>query len=487
MAGGSRRRLAVALLLAASGGAFAYSPCEDAAAAGRSAANPLKSESGPATLVCNAELATVTDDSAVVTWVTNRSAPSKLDCWSLAGSSCEAEGAAGLYHAVELTALAPGTIYFYRIAGDAPAPPTAQSPGVFRTLDRPGDYLFSFASLNDMHVGETVSGQATAVAGNPIPPSFEQANPPYWRIMSEGAVAAIRQRGVAFTIVKGDLTSDGGKERSGSPGNQFDAAEQILAALGAGEVFPVRGNHDKSLALFLSKLFSPLTSGATLASTNDRSTDLDPHYDFSFDWTAGGEAFHFVALDTWDNDMPLPPPSPLQPPNAVGGGRLTADQLDWLDRDLAANAAKRTFVSMHHPSSELASLTAVPPVIFAVRQPDSALFLQRIAAHANVVAVLSGHTHRNWITESALAPGVPFAETAAAKEYPGGYALYKVFTGGYVQAFYKCTTPGCLAWSEQTRGEYLNLYPLYASQTGARNGCFGYDFATRRITTPELR
>ena len=41
--------------------------------------------------------------------------------------------------------------------------------------------------------------------------------------------------------------------------------------------------------------------------------------------------------------------------------------------------------------------------------------------------------------------------------------------------------------SEKTRGEYFNLYPLYTSMTGARNGCFSYEFATRKLTTPEIQ
>jgi Icc protein len=454
--------------------AMAYSPCEDATLGGLELAKPLKSESAALTLVCNAELATVSDDSAVVTWVTNKTAPSTVECWGLDGSDCSASSDPGIYHAVEIRGLAPGTIYYYRIATDAlPALPTLQSPGIFRTFDRPGDYLYSFASLNDMHVGETVSGEATEIGGNPVPPSFRQADPPYWKVMNEGAVAGIQSRGATFTIVKGDLTSNG---------TQTAEAKALLDPLS--NVFAIRGNHDKSLPAFLAGVYDP-RGNPSITSVNDHSTEADPHLDFSFAAPAGGGELFFVALDSWDNDMPLPPSAPLQPPGAVGGGRFTADQLAWLDQELARG--KRTFVFLHHPVSEIASVTAVPPVIFTVRQPDAVLFLQKIAAHPNVVGVLSGHTHRNWITPSLLAPGVPFVETAASKEYPGGYTIYKVFTGGYIQTFYKCTTADCLAWSEQTRGEYFDLYPLYTSMTGARNGCFSYEFATRKLATPEIQ
>ena len=469
-----RAAFLTALVLTTARAAHGYSPCEDATLGAVELANPLRSESAPTTLVCNAELASVADDSAVVTWVTNKTAPSNVECWGLDGSDCSASSDPGINHAVEIAGLAPGTIYYYRIATDAlPALPTLQSPGIFRTLDRPGEYLYSFASLNDMHVGETVSGQLTSVGGNPVPPSFAQADPPYWKVMNEGAVAGIQSRGVAFTIVKGDVTSDG---------TQTAAAASMLSPLS--NVFAIRGNHDKSLPAFLAGVYDP-RGNPSITSVNDHSTEADPHLDFSFAAPAGGGELFFVALDSWDNDMPLPPSAPLQPPGAVGGGRFTADQLAWLDQELGRG--KHTFVYLHHPVSEIASVTAVPPVIFTVRQPDAALFLQKIAAHPNVVGVLSGHTHRNWITPSLLAPGVPFVETAASKEYPGGYTIYKVFTGGYVQTFYKCTTADCLAWSEKTRGEYFDLYPIYTSMTGARNGCFSYEFASRKLSTPEIQ
>jgi hypothetical protein len=206
----ARSTIVFALLLGART-ALAYSPCEDVSIGEQKIANPLKSEAAPTTLVCNSELATVSDDSAVITWVTNRTVSSTVECWGIDGSDCSPpSGDPALYHAVEIKGLRPGTVYYYRIETDGlPALPTLQSPGIFRTFDRPGNYLFSFASLNDMHVGETVSGQLTSVGDNPIPPSFKQASPPYWKVMNEGAVAGINARGVAFTITKGDLTSGG--------------------------------------------------------------------------------------------------------------------------------------------------------------------------------------------------------------------------------------------------------------------------------------
>src|ERR1051325_5900408 len=73
-AGLSMRRAAflTALVVATARTALGYSPCEDATLGAVDFSNPLRSESAPTTLVCNAELASVADDSAVVTWEIGR-------------------------------------------------------------------------------------------------------------------------------------------------------------------------------------------------------------------------------------------------------------------------------------------------------------------------------------------------------------------------------------------------------------------------------
>ena len=48
-----------------------------------------------------------------------------------------------------------------------------------------------------------------------------------------------------------------------------------------------------------------------------------------------------------------------------------------------------------------------------------------------------GHTHRNKRTISPVAPGVTLQEIAAGKEYPGGFSLLRLHTGGFALNFYK--------------------------------------------------
>jgi hypothetical protein len=78
----------------------------------------------------------------------------------------------------------------------------------------------------------------------------------------------------------------------------------------------------------------------------------------------------------------------------------------------------------------------------------------------------SGHTHRNkrtFLLDNDQSPveSVEFLEVGATKEYPGGYSLLRLYTGGYMVSYYKNRTPLALAWSQRSRGEYYSLYPHY--------------------------
>ena len=85
----------------------------------------------------------------------------------------------------------------------------------------------------------------------------------------------------------------------------------------------------------------------------------------------------------------------------------------------------------------------------------------------------SGHTHRNKRTISTTAAGVVFQEVAAVKEYPGGFHLLRVFSGGYALNFYKFHDPDAQAWSERSRPEYLGLAPFYTfGNASDRNAVF---------------
>jgi hypothetical protein len=63
---------------------------------------------------------------------------------------------------------------------------------------------------------------------------------------------------------------------------------------------------------------------------------------------------------------------------------------------------------------------------------------------------------------SALAPKVLHQEIAAGKEYPGGFSLLRLHTGGYALNFYKTRSDLARRWSERSRQEIAGLWPQFA-------------------------
>jgi Icc protein len=94
--------------------------------------------------------------------------------------------------------------------------------------------------------------------------------------------------------------------------------------------------------------------------------------------------------------------------------------------------------------------------------PDqSAQLRQMLRRHPNIAAFYNGHTHRNLKSRSTDTGDLPYFEGGAVKEYPGGFTTVRLFAGGVMVNFWKTKDPECRAWSERSRGEYLDLYPYY--------------------------
>jgi hypothetical protein len=104
------------------------------------------------------------------------------------------------------------------------------------------------------------------------------------------------------------------------------------------------------------------------------------------------------------------------------------------------------------------------------------------AATPGVFLHHAGHTHRNKRTLSTTAPDVVFQEVAAVKEYPGGFHLLRVFTGGYALNFYKFRDTLAQEWSERSRQEYGGLAPFYVfGGVADRNSVVARDFSGLRV------
>ncbi len=117
-------------------------------------------------------------------------------------------------------------------------------PETFRTLPPAGAELVgSFATLNDIHVGEPRFGGMMSPNGDFAGESPEypvvygtDTEIPYWRFMNEDAIADINQSRVELAITKGDIADMGRRE-------QFEDAAAIFSRFQVPH-HAFLGNHD---------------------------------------------------------------------------------------------------------------------------------------------------------------------------------------------------------------------------------------------------
>jgi 3',5'-cyclic AMP phosphodiesterase CpdA len=388
------------------------------------------------------------------------------------------------YHYVEVSGLRPGTTYYWRAESRGlPAVPTSFSPQhasiaappVFTTLvPPPGREVMRVAWLNDLHIGEHVSGLAYSDDRLPrggFPPGFPvDPDDPYWRTMARAAVAEAKARGCRLLLANGDLTNEAEPARVHEAKRMLDAFGPLAAGRRLGPrsphtYFVTRGNHDRA------------HSGAAWASCRTvpgrpelRDCFLDV-FGKGFDKGAsrfsllvgdGRTRYRFVGLDSNDADRT---------------GVMLQDELDYLEAELERGDA--TIPLFHHPVADLALLAAFPPGLAGLNLADAQRFRQLVSRHDNVAAVYNGHTHRNYRTVATDTGSVPYFEGGAVKEYPGGYTTVRLYEGGFMVNFWKTRDPKARAWSELSRGEYLNLYPYY-TLGGLEDRNWVHSFSARR-------
>jgi hypothetical protein len=474
--------------------------------AGLVAATPLvlsleertaRAASGPVAPV-NLELVTLTETSVVLTWFTGdptkapdnfgRLAPAPADTEVWLGTSPASlrlayhDSTQTPYHYAEITGLEPGQTYFYVARSNGvPAVPAASwtgsplgsstlrlgaaTPSSFTTPQPPsGKFLFSIALCNDLHLGETVAGLATSVPGvGGVPPGISQVDgkTPYAEIMARALSKEARQRGASMLLAAGDISSEAGKM-------DVTDAKSYLDRFGKyrHDYFVTRGNHDRP-----HNTPDASACSAVPGASGYHDCFVDAFFPSGPTWFATNfKGLRIIGLDTYDK----PPPS-----NGGDNGMMSAPQFAWLTEQLAKDPDTPTLVAGHHPVTVEADLTTVgKPTMFDL-DPQQAAQLEGLYAKApGVFLHHSGHTHRNKRTISTTAQNVVFQEVAAVKEYPGGFHLLRVFSGGYALNFYKFRDPDAQAWSERSRPEYLGLAPFYTfGNASDRNAVFERDLS----------
>jgi len=309
-----------------------------------------------------------------------------------------------------------------------------------RTLARPpGELLCRFATVNDVHFGETECGSLAnasdaigylAAAGTDLDEAREklqsflaQLGPlpvnrapegatPYPEMMSHAAVTEIVGYDPAAVVVKGDLTASGLVD-------EYDAFLQCYLGTFGDRLLHVRGNHDAY-------------TGRRFACEPCQEMELPG-----------------VTLTLLDTVI-----------EGRDSGQLSDEQLDWLD-ELAARADRPVLVFGHHHPWRPGSSQRLGEY-FGINPEDSERLVELIARRPAITGYFAGHTHRNRVRRFPETGDVPYVEVACLKDFPGSWAEYRVFEGGILQVHRRLASPTALAWSEKCRSLYWGMYPSYA-------------------------
>ena len=354
-------------------------------------------------VIHDAELFTVGSDEVVVTFRTD-----EATAVTTAVGDHEVT-TTGPYHSARITGLDSETTY--DLAVDH-AEASDLLPGRFTTLARPaGRHLATFATVNDVHFGEVECGRlGTPEELGPI--LFAQpGDPPYPEVMNAGAIDEIAALDPDAVLVKGDLTDLGTDE-------QYDAFLRAYNRLGARMVH-TRGNHDAMLS-------------DTIAANAPFTVELDG-----------------VTLAMLDTVLPT-----------SEHGRVPAAQLEWLEA-LARDSTGPVLVFGHHHPWEPGSAERNENY-FGINPDDSEALCAAITRCESIAGYFAGHTHRNRVRYFEAARGIPVVEVACVKDYPGAWAEYRVYEGGYTQLVRRIASPAALAWTELTRSMFAGLYRDYA-------------------------
>ena len=281
----------------------------------------------------------------------------------------------------------------------------------FRTFPDLGERLATFATVNDVHFGETVCGILESYDEGPTF-SSEPGEDPYPEVMNRAVIADIAALAPDAVVAKGDLTTHGIQE-------EYDAFLAHYGSAFGDRLLHVRGNHDAYAG-----------------------------QDFAADAPVA-RVLPGVVIAVLDTVIPTETP-----------GRVTADQLEWLD-DLAAGADRPVLVFGHHhvwsPDSNHR-----PDSYFGINPDDSERLVELVARRPSIVGYFAGHTHRNRVRHIGATGAVPWVEVACVKDFPGSWAEYRVFERGVLQIHRRASAPDALAWADKTRAMFGGAYVDYA-------------------------
>jgi Icc protein len=340
---------------------------------------------------------------------------------------------------VRIEGLEPNTEYSIEIESGSASAASHEShyySGGVHTLAAPqSEEVGSFATLNDLHFGESrIGGTLTDDHEyGETAPGFpevkdEDYETPYAEFMNADAISEINQLDVDCTIIKGDIADRGLPE-------QFETAARTFAAFEKPH-HPFLGNHDH-----LETREGREVDGYGILGAEPAPRTVD----------VGG--WRLILLDTT---------IPGEHQGAFGEERR-----EWLADALAESARldMPTLLFTHHQPVPPEHRSSYPNAIGMDPHDSLALFdLLANAPHAR--GVLIGHTHRNRIRRYPQAGSIVFAEINNPKDYPGGFAHYRLFAdGSFRQEVRRTASQRALAHSTRCRSLFRGGYQRFVLGT----------------------
>lgn len=340
-------------------------------------------------------------------------------------------GATGGPGAISIGGLRPGTSYDLTVSG--PGVPRQLVERVTTLRSPPGRLLDTFATINDLHLGEAGFGVARGrfliEEAWPLP---EGRGPFTWRCV-DSAMAEAVDWGARAVVVKGDMTA-GGK------GAEFHEIGKVLARCPV-PVMATFGNHE---------FHDPNVDGRPILDQYGIEVPRQP-------WAVDRDGIRVVFALT-----PLPGQR-----SGVIDDRQRAQLVS-----LAADAPGAAFVVMHHQPQRWGWPTEYPP---GIAGHQARTFLDELAAANPASLVASGHTHRH--RRRRHGP-IEVVEVGSTKDYPGTWTGYAVHEGGIRQVVKRIEAPDVIAWTEATARALGGVWGLWSP--GRRDDrCFTHRWPTR--------
>jgi hypothetical protein len=337
--------------------------------------------------------------------------------------------------AVAIEDLEPATTYYLEIEVVGASPPEHDGylPERFTTLPAPaGELVASFATLNDLHFGEPRFGGTFAPEGGfgeeaeGFPVAREtDGDVPYWRFMNEDAIEEINRLGVDCAVIKGDIADSGRAEQFGWAAEAFARfAVPHHAFLGNHDYYALQRGEEVDGYALLDQPRAP------------RTLEL------------GG--WRLILLDTVE---------PGEHHGVFGEARLR-----WLERalDESHETGRPTLLLKHHQPVPPEHRDRYPNNIGLLPEDSLPLF-ELLGRHRQVKGVLIGHTHRNRLRRYPAAGSVPFVEVNCTKDYPGGYAHYRLYDDGtFRQEVRRTSSERALAHSSRCAEFFKGFYRDFA-------------------------